>query len=194
MDCSPPDSSLHGVLQARILKRIAISYSRGSSRPRDRTHISHTEGRFFTVWATREAQDCLYSDLIIQFTHFPAFSPLASHFLLFPSPFSLPAEDRAFPGRALSSACVLSALEAHTSFKPVSVPWNSCNPSCLWSNLQLELWNWFRAYLYGLVVFPTFFNLSLNFAITRSQSEPQSAPGLVFTDYIEFLHLWLQRI
>ena len=44
------------------------------------------------------------------------------------------------------------------------------------------------------VVFPTFFNLSLNFAIRISWLEPQSAPGLVFTDYIEFLHLWLQRI
>ena len=36
----------------------------------------------------------------------------------------------------------------------------------------------------GLVVFPTFFNLSLNLAIRSSWSEPQSAPGLVFADYI----------
>ena len=53
---------------------------------------------------------------------------------------------------------------------------------------------WLRSYLNGLVVFPTFFNLSLNLAIKSSWSEPQSAPGLVFADYIEFLHLWLQRI
>ena len=45
-----------------------------------------------------------------------------------------------------------------------------------------------------IVVFPTFFNLSLNLAIRSSWSEPQSAPGLVFADYIELLHLWLQRI
>ena len=44
----------------------------------------------------------------------------------------------------------------------------------------------------GLVVFPTFFNLSLNLAIRSSWSEPQSAPGLVFADCIELLHLWLQ--
>ena len=44
------------------------------------------------------------------------------------------------------------------------------------------------------MVFPTFFNLSLNLAIKSSWSEPQSAPGLVFADCIEFLHLWLQRI
>jgi len=48
--------------------------------------------------------------------------------------------------------------------------------------------------LNGLVVFPTFFNLHLNLAIRSSWSEPQSAPGLVFADCIELLHLWLQRI
>ena len=40
MDCSPPGSSVHGILQARILEWIAISFSRGSSWPRDRTHVS----------------------------------------------------------------------------------------------------------------------------------------------------------
>ena len=39
MDCSPPGSSLHGIFQARILEQVAISYSRGSSWPRDRTCI-----------------------------------------------------------------------------------------------------------------------------------------------------------
>ena len=37
MDCSPPGSSVHGIFQAGILERVAISYSRGSSQPRDRT-------------------------------------------------------------------------------------------------------------------------------------------------------------
>ena len=40
MDCSPPGSSVHGILLARILESVAISYSRGSSQPRDRTCIS----------------------------------------------------------------------------------------------------------------------------------------------------------
>ena len=40
MDCSPPGSSVHGILQARILEWVAISFSRGSSQPRDRTWIS----------------------------------------------------------------------------------------------------------------------------------------------------------
>ena len=52
----------------------------------------------------------------------------------------------------------------------------------------------FRYDLNGLVVFPTFFNFSLNLSIRSSWSEPQSAPGLVFADCIERLHLWLQRI
>ena len=43
------------------------------------------------------------------------------------------------------------------------------------------------------MVFPTFFNLSLNFVIRSSWSEPQWAPGLVFADCIELLHLWLQK-
>ena len=52
----------------------------------------------------------------------------------------------------------------------------------------------FRSYLSGLVIFPTFFNLSLNLAIRSSWSEPQSASGLIFADCIELLHLWLQRM
>ena len=48
--------------------------------------------------------------------------------------------------------------------------------------------------LNGLVVFPTFFYFSLNLAIRSSWSESQSAPGLVFADCIELLHLWLHRI
>ena len=41
MDCSPSGSSVHGILQARILEWVAIPFSKGSSWPRDRTHISY---------------------------------------------------------------------------------------------------------------------------------------------------------
>ena len=47
--------SIHGILQARILEWIAISFSRGSSRPRDWTRVSGIGGRHFNLWATREA-------------------------------------------------------------------------------------------------------------------------------------------
>ena len=50
MDCSPPGSSVHGILQARILEWVAIPFFRGSSQPRDQIWISHTAGRFFTNW------------------------------------------------------------------------------------------------------------------------------------------------
>ena len=55
MDCSLSGSSVHGIFQARLLEWIAISFSRGSSQPRNWTQVSHTAGRFFTVWATRQA-------------------------------------------------------------------------------------------------------------------------------------------
>ena len=56
MACSPPCSSVHGILQARMLKCGAIPFHRGSSGHRDRTHISCIAGRYFIVWATGEAQ------------------------------------------------------------------------------------------------------------------------------------------
>ena len=55
MDCSLLGYSIQGILQARILEWVPISFSRGSSRPRDRTQVSHIGGRRFNPWATREA-------------------------------------------------------------------------------------------------------------------------------------------
>ena len=51
-DCSPPGSSVRGILQARILQWVAIPFSGGSSWHRDGTWVSCTAGRFFTIWAT----------------------------------------------------------------------------------------------------------------------------------------------
>ena len=61
MECSPPGSSIHGILQAKLLEWIAISSSTGSFQPRDRTQVFSIVGRFFTTWATREAQKGAYS-------------------------------------------------------------------------------------------------------------------------------------
>ena len=52
VDCSHPDSSVHGILQARILVWVAISFSRRPSWLRDRTQVSCTAGGFFIIWAT----------------------------------------------------------------------------------------------------------------------------------------------
>ena len=49
LDCSRPDSSVHGILQAGVLEWVAVSSSRGSSRPRGGTHISCTAGGLFTT-------------------------------------------------------------------------------------------------------------------------------------------------
>ena len=55
MNCSLPGSSIHGILQARILECVAISFSRGTSWPRNWTQVRCIAGRCFTDWATREA-------------------------------------------------------------------------------------------------------------------------------------------
>ena len=54
-DCSLPGSSIHGIFKARVLVWVAISFSRGSSWPRDWTWVSRFAGRHFTIWTTREA-------------------------------------------------------------------------------------------------------------------------------------------
>ena len=60
MECSLQGSSVHGILQARILEWVAIPFSTGSSHPRGWTWVSCTAGRFFIIWATREAHIYVY--------------------------------------------------------------------------------------------------------------------------------------
>ena len=76
VDCSPPSFSVHGIFQARILEWIDISFSRGSSQPRDWTQISPIVDRRFTIWATREVLFTDYTTLkkflyfcLLQFSH-----------------------------------------------------------------------------------------------------------------------------
>ena len=56
MDCILPGSSVHGIFQAVVLEWIAISFSKGSSQPKNRTRVSHIVDRRLTVWATEEVQ------------------------------------------------------------------------------------------------------------------------------------------
>ena len=67
MDCGPPGSSVHRILQARTLEWAAISFSRGSSWPRDQTWASCITGRFFTFWAPMVAT-LLLSNIYILMT------------------------------------------------------------------------------------------------------------------------------
>ena len=70
MDCSLPGSMVHGIFQARILEWAAISFSRGSSQPRDQTWVSCIADRCFTIWATREAlQDGRRGKIVFRIKH-----------------------------------------------------------------------------------------------------------------------------
>ena len=57
VDCSPPGSSVHGILHPRILEWVVIPFCRGFSHPRDRTQVSSIAGRFFILWATKETME-----------------------------------------------------------------------------------------------------------------------------------------
>ena len=72
IDCSLPNSSAHGISQARILKQVAISFFRGSSQHRDQTHVTYKTGGFFSTeppgkphWGQKRSsapRDCLTWD------------------------------------------------------------------------------------------------------------------------------------
>ena len=53
---TPPGSTVHGIIQARVLEWVAIHFSRGASWPRDRTRVSCIAGRFFNVRATNKGR------------------------------------------------------------------------------------------------------------------------------------------
>ena len=69
VDCSPPGSSVPGILQARMLERVAISFPRGSSRPRDQTHICCTAGRFLTTELLIHKTQIISGHLLGPLTH-----------------------------------------------------------------------------------------------------------------------------
>ena len=79
VDCSPSFSSVHGILQVRILEWVAVPFSNGSSWPGDWTRVFCIAGSFLTVWATRKA---LWYESVLISLH-PHQSLLFSHFLFF---------------------------------------------------------------------------------------------------------------
>ena len=92
IDGSPLDSSVHGVLQARILGWISVSFSRGSSLPKDQTWVSCIAGRFFTIWVTREAHVYIYTHThththkyIHKNIHMHIYTHIYIFFFIFPS-------------------------------------------------------------------------------------------------------------
>ena len=81
VNCSLPGSSVHRIFQARVLEWVVLSFSRGSSQPRDQTWVPHIAGRRFTIWATREAK----SDWIVvcNFTLYVGISWMSQLHLVF---------------------------------------------------------------------------------------------------------------
>ena len=61
MDCGPPDSSVRGILQARILEWVAMAFSRGSFQPKDQTHVSCIIGGFSTTGPPGKPSESLNS-------------------------------------------------------------------------------------------------------------------------------------
>ena len=89
LGCSLPEFSVHGILQAKILEWVAISFSRGSSQPRDWTQVSCIAGRFFTIWVIRSINTIWYKeertdgeDIILNLHHFIFKPHIASYSIL----------------------------------------------------------------------------------------------------------------
>ena len=65
MDCSPPDSSVHGILQARILEWVTYPFSRGSFQPRNQTGVSCLAGRFLWQISFKGGCDTFWKFLLL---------------------------------------------------------------------------------------------------------------------------------
>ena len=136
MDCSPPGSSAHGIFQAWILEWVAISFSRGSSQPRDRTRVSCIIGRRFTVWATRGAHRTPLS--IVKYPNpFPYFIFIAQCDIIRPGDGELSVTEGEVLVEDSGSAQLFRQGERDSSGSwPLKVttedgsPWND-TPSCL---------------------------------------------------------------
>ena len=90
MDCSLPGCSVHRIFHVRVLEWVAISFSRGSSWPRDRTQVSYIAGRFFASWATRKVSSAYLRLLIfLPAILIPACAPSSPAFLMMYSAFKL---------------------------------------------------------------------------------------------------------
>ena len=120
MDCSLPGSYIHGIFQERVLEWVAISFSRGSSQPRDRTRVSCIVGRRFTIWATKEVIRVLSS---VQFSCSVVFDSLRPH----ESQHARPPCPSPIPGGHSDSRP--SSQWCHPAISSSVVPFSSCPQS-----------------------------------------------------------------
>ena len=114
MDCSPPGSSVHEILQARIQEWVSHPFSRESSQPGDWIQVSCIAGEFFTIWATRETH-------VLQFSSVQSLSHvwLWPHALQHARPPYKPLPPRVYP-----NSCPLSRW-CHPTISSSVIPFSS---------------------------------------------------------------------
>ena len=142
MDCSLSRSSVHGILQARILEWVAIPFSRGSSQHRDWTWVSCIAGRFLTIWATKEAPRFMQKKLPREWIN-KIIS--GTQFVLVTLEAVLRSNIRPRPRPTLNWECVGSVLSWECTvwkMRAVSVFTSSLALSLLWPSLPQGSWVW----------------------------------------------------
>ena len=144
MNCSPPGSSACGILQARILEWVAISFSMGSSQPRDRTQVSCIEGRFFFFFFNRRLITLQYCSGFSIHWHESAMGVLVCP-ILNPPPTSLPIPSH--PSGLSQRDLNWETLEARLGFPggfPFQVhhPWVPCLMHRTWTGHLFHIRWW----------------------------------------------------
>ena len=114
-------SSVHGIFQVRLLEWVAISFSKGSSQPRDQTRVSCTAGSLFTIWATREIKAT--KTQLVQFSHSVMSDSLWPH----ESQHTRPPCPSSTPG-VHSNSCP-SSRWWHPAISSSLIPFSSCPQS-----------------------------------------------------------------
>ena len=125
MNCSLPGPWVQGISQARILEWVAISFSRGSSQPRDQTHVSCIGKQIFYHWATREAPIYLpYQGINFLWSFFTIFFSLYPHIPIIKT-------SQAHPSRVFSPTVYSSFLLSWGSSPPHLMGiWNIVQGPC----------------------------------------------------------------
>ena len=150
MDCSPPGSSIHGIFQARVLEWVAISFFRGSSRPKDRTRVSHVVDRCFTTLQRLQLEG------LSQF-HLGLISPSSLSLLIWtPSCFS----SFTHPHPTFQQGPTPISANGEPSVDPSNLCWFtmlSSQSTFSWHLTVEQLW--FSVVLWGLLSSQLYFNL-----------------------------------
>ena len=131
MDSSPPGSSVHGILQARILDWVAMPSSRGFSPPRDRAQVSYIVGRFFTIWDTREVLTHVICSISLSFIIFISLTIIIIKFCgnISCRPWELPSPKLQSKGNVFLTSASGKAASRHFWAASWVVNWANAQPT-----------------------------------------------------------------